>query len=686
MTLDKTVSPDKQSQEMGDAQRSLCGALDRLLTIGSYYQPSHERFREVAAECSTCLQDILKGRDKVELFVTDEGLLLDKGHLPADTVEARRLFDLLDPLHIALVEIDAIATSDHLHLALTSLKKARNAITGTRTYREIEIKDLPETVRAINRSLFLKTHAQEKPQPKPPSRKQAPEVTFFEHNMISELLMSNSPEAQKLEKEFVSIIQGIMATADPTKLKVSGGKESEPGDWLPETTLEAIERVLEALAGTGSDLMNLQHLIAQAQTALEMTGDPQLVDLVFSRLQKDSRKLARKRVQPKMIGKDQKGTRTESRNKLIMSQQEMRDIVDSLSVHHGPMIDPVQQAAGDCLDICVQLMDLAPAEELVAGIEESLLRMLTRGRLTAHLRQRVIEVCRALLIHAADETLDRTWPMIWGPLRRSHPEQMVAIWLDIWRPLNSRGRDRAWAFLVNDLLLGMEHPDRIPYLMLLEALSRTQALGNHDIRVRLENLPALQEKTIADDFFSPPAPLLYSVHKVLVGSSLSREFGPRLHESLVTQAPHRLSMVILDIIDEYQPINRAVYHAILDQGIEETLHPELEPLAAEILVDALSDLHWDYMEETWVIPAIQWLGQLGREPALPVLQEILQEKKYMVLSSWPLEAREAAQESLAQLRERLHYRSRASEESDEATMSPTEQPLETVNSGVEAER
>nr|MEE4267533.1 hypothetical protein [Candidatus Krumholzibacteria bacterium] len=681
-----TNSPDQtQHQDMGDAERAFCGGLDRLLTIGSYYQPSHERFQAVARECAQSLLEVIRGRPKLELFVTAEGLMLDKGHLSQSAVEARRLFDLLDPLHIALVEIDATATSDHLHLALASLKKARNAISGSRTYQEIEIKGLPDTVRILNRSLFLKTHTEAHPQPKPPPRRKAPEVTFFEHNMISELLMSNSPAAQKLEKEFVGIIQGIMATADPTRLKTGSDGESAPDQWLPEETLEAIEKVLEALAGTGSDLMNLQHLIAQAQSALEVTGDPELVDLVFARLQKDSRKLARKRVQPKMIGKDQKGTRNDSRKKLIMSQQEMREIVDNLAPVYGPHPDPRDQAGGDCLAICVQLMDLAPTEELVSGIEETILRILTRPKVTAQLRLDVVNTCRALLMHLPDEVLDRTWPMVWGPLHRSHPDLMADLWWEIWQELNARGRDRAWPFLVNDLLLGMTGPRRIEFLLLLEAVSQVGALGNHDIIVRLENLPAMLEKNVAVSIFQPPAPLLYSVHKVLVGSSLSGVFGPLLHDHLVRQAPHKLSAVLLEVMDEYLPINRAIYHAILDQGVEETIHSALAELAPEILIEALSDLHWDYMEEDWVVPAIEWLGRLGRESAIGVLQEITQEKKYMVLASWPLQAREAADLALGQLKERLHYRGKPGGSPDKSIAPPpppshTEAPRQEVHS------
>ncbi len=661
MSLDPFTIEDHETHPISGEHRALCGALDRLLTIGSYYQPSHERFQTVARECAAALDKSLDGRKSLELYITAKGLVIGDGLLPASEAEARRLFDLLDPLQIALVEIDAKATSDHLHLALASLKKARNSISATQSFREIEIKGLPETINVVNRTLFLRTKAIRQGRKK---KEPAAEITFFDHNLISDFLLSGSDLGQKCEKEFIGIIQGIMATVDPTQLKnqeTGGGGSSD--DWLPDETIDAIKKVLEALAGTSSDLMNLQHLIQQAQTALEVTGDPELVDLIFSRLQKDSKKLVRKLVQPKMIGKGQRGTRTESKKKLIMSQEEMRAIVSGLEIPQGPMIDPMEQASADCLAICIQVLDMAPTEELITGIEETLLRQITTGRLSATKRKAIVTILQQVFTDRTEGRAERIWPMIWGPVRRSHPELMYRIWLEIWQGLASRGRERAWPFLVNDLLLGMPVTDRLKRFLLLEAVSQVEALGNHDIRVTLENLPALLEGTICKGFLDAPPPLLYPVHKVLVGCSISPRFGPLLHDSLVRQAPHSLSNVLLDIMDEYYPVNRGVYQAILDQGINEEVTPEMRELAPEIIAEALSDLHWDFMEEDWVVEAIIWLGGLGREPALPILDEIINEKKYMVLGSWPPAARQAAKAARDELRERLNYRGRREENS-----------------------
>jgi len=674
MSQDKTKSTATSTTPMGDRHRSLCSALDRLLTIGSYYQPSHERFQEVARECQAALKKSISSTDKLEIFINSAGLVIEDGLLEAQEVAARRLFDLLDPMHIAVLEIDPHTTSDHLHLALASLKKARNSLTARQSYREIEIKGMPETVRVINRSLYLKTQANKQPKPAPKSKKNKPEVTFFDHNLVSDLLLQNTDQGQKLEKEFVGIIQGIMATADPTRLKKSAGDKSDPEDWLPEETVDAIKGVLSALSGTGSDLMNLQHLIAQAQTALEMTGDPQLVDLVFSRLQKDSRDLARKRVVPKMIGKGDRSSRPGPKKTLIMSQDEMREIVDNLEIPYGPMPDPMERAAGDCLQICVQIMDLAPTEDLVSGIEETLLRLITTGKMGGPKREAIITTLGAVLGGRTEETIDRLWPMIWGPMKRTHPQDLGLLWHDLWLSLSGTQKESAWPYLVNDLLEGLDLPDRLKRVILLESLTKVDALGNSELRVTLENLSALGAGVICRNFFDAPAPLLYPVHKVLIGCSIAPSFGPLLHENLVNQAPNRLSSVLLEIMDGYQPVNRSIYLAILDQGIDENLSSEMWEIAPEIIEEALADLHWDYMEEDWVAEAITWLGHLGSESALPILDSILKEKKFAVLSGWPLSAREAAAQAQEILRERLEYKGRTGgprEKEDEPWTTPS---------------
>ena len=50
----------------------------------------------------------------------------------------------------------------------------------------------------------------------------------------------------------------------------------------------SIKDILNSLAKTNSDPMMFESLISHAQSALEMTGDAELVELIFERLRKDT--------------------------------------------------------------------------------------------------------------------------------------------------------------------------------------------------------------------------------------------------------------------------------------------------------------------------------------------------------------------------------------------------------------
>ena len=129
----------------------LLASLDRMLTIGSYYPPGHEKYREVADASHAALVRALGGAGVLEIEVTDAGLAMPGSFVPADRREARRLHQLLNPLNVALLEIDAGATTEDLHEALTTLKKHQGSLTGARSYQEIEIDDLPPTIRSTSR-------------------------------------------------------------------------------------------------------------------------------------------------------------------------------------------------------------------------------------------------------------------------------------------------------------------------------------------------------------------------------------------------------------------------------------------------------------------------------------------------------------------------------------------------------
>ena len=478
---------------MHERHRTFCGTLDRLLTVGSYYQPRHERFQTMATAVQGALLKSSAGFDFLVIHVRDQGLVIHEGFLDSEAAEARRLHQLLAPLGIVRLEIDAGADGHQIHQAFSVFKQAHGQSGQDGRPGPIDVDDLPETIRV------------------------------FEDG-------DDQPE-EAAETEETNEDTTAPPTPSPLPAPEPNTLAGKLQAWAEHPDDSAFPSVEEALAG----------------------------------------------------------------------------------LHHSP--DP----AG------------APSAGLLAAL-------------------------KTVLSWDEEDRRLRIWPVIWDNLPSDFSRDPEALWHELWTGLSSDQRRRAWPYLVNDLLQGLPVRNRLTRHALLDGLSQVPALQHPELRTTLENLSALQTRQVAEGFFDAPPPLLYPVHMVLIGCSVSGRFGPLLHDHLVRQSPHPLAAVMLDIMDRYQPVNRGVYQAILHQGIAETPTPEMAELAPDILLEALSDLHWDFMEEEWVVPAITWLGRLGGPTALPLLSEIIDEKKYLVLNSWPRQARLAAEQARRQLKTRLRYR------------------------------
>ncbi len=238
--------------------------------------------------------------------------------------------------------------------------------------------------------------------------------------------------------------------------------------------------------------------------------------------------------------------------------------------------------------------------------------------------------------------------MICTPLRHAHMHKLGPLWLDVWRNLPSyKERERAWPHVVNELLMGMTWADPRQKLALYQELSKLKVTDRVDMLVRLESLQALQEKIMAKDLFHAPAPLLYGVHQLLMNSSMADQHGPLMHQRLAYQKAHSLSTLLVNVFNDYNRAHRKAYQAILNQGTEDKIQPELREIAVRHLTATLTRLPEERRDEPWVAKAINWLGRLGGGKARSLLLKIRDEKKYMVLPVWPSGCREAARAALA---------------------------------------
>ena len=594
-------------------------ALDRMLTVGSYYPPGHEKYREVAAAAHRAVARAAGPQGLVAIEIAEPGLTIGPSFAPADGREAKRLHKMLTPLDIALLEIDAIVTAEELHAALLVLKKHHSQLSATRTYRTVEVTGLPACVRVTSRTLYVKMKHR-----LVGSGGTRPNIDAFDPNTIPDALLVATPDGQHLEREFLAVVRGIMHGGDPERLKQLHDTPIDRisqalGEWIPDEAIRAMKGILDRLAETNSDPMVLESLVGHARKALDLTGDAALVELAFERLRVErevkgeSRPLLAGRPKPKGV-KRQPVVYT-------MTRAQLGRLVDEVTAEVRVIDDLNAQTNADCLGICYQILATAPTPELTENVT-SLMQALVGSD---HCSPGDLEVARDALRSAFkagwnEHTADLARSLL-EPMRLVRPEKLGWLWLAVWEGLlDTEQKEAAWPLLVNDLLLGLTWEDPTDRLQLYSELSGLDTRDRLDLLSRLETLPALREKKATGDILDAPAPLLYPVYRLLLRSSLSEDFGPRLLARLADQKAHPLVGQLLASLGTYDRGHVKLYQAMLDQSVIERVCPALADQAGRYLRGIVTRLDDDELGLPWVPGAIAWLSQLRVGGAAAILQ------------------------------------------------------------------
>ena len=121
-----SLTPE-QDQPVNPDVLALLVALDRLLSVGSYYTPTHDRYQQVAREAEQAVRKVLGPSPELGIEISNDGFYILDQEIAADTREGRRLFELFNPLNIALIELQADVSAQDLHDALTVFKKLKTS-------------------------------------------------------------------------------------------------------------------------------------------------------------------------------------------------------------------------------------------------------------------------------------------------------------------------------------------------------------------------------------------------------------------------------------------------------------------------------------------------------------------------------------------------------------------------------
>lgn len=601
---------------------ALLKSLDKLLTLGAYYSSDHDQYRLASQEAAAAIREAIGGRRYLALEITSEGLVILGQCLDPAHRHVRQLHDLLVPLNIARLEIDAQLEAANLRQALQVLHEHKLSLGKASSFQEIVIEGLPSCIRSVSRKVLQDEAWTETREPD----WQAPEQAD-----------KRPPEHERLAREFMELVTRVLEDLERREAagEFAGGVEGVTP--VSRRQIQELKAALRRLVEFKPSPRDLVQLIAHARSALDLSRDPRRTDLVFQILRKDIlEKFGAKR------------SSVPSRPKPVKYRMEIEQLAEAIADLENRATEvqgPEEGSVRAHMAVCLALLADDPNEAMHQSVVDSLAQVFAdRG-----FRDSDLEVCRA----AVAEALDSGFPEWTGKLvtnlsvalRRGRPQLIGTFWRGVREEARNEDLLVLWPYLLNDLLLGMGTSDAAATRdLLLWAGQLTPETALTQVP-RLREQPAMRARRVVGDLFKLPLALLYPVHLALSRTRLRRWLSRGLYASMRARPFNPVVKALVATL-EFDPENLDFYLELVHEAGQKQMSPELANRCATLLLGMLENLPPGRRREGWVPAALEGLGQLQVAEARPFLSEVLRARRWMILPAWPTACREVARFAL----------------------------------------
>ncbi len=627
---------DLQGQPVDPRSVTLLKALDKMLTVGSYYSIEHEQYQQASAQSCRKIVGVIAGHgNKITLEITAQGLMVGSQNIDPSHRNVRLLHELLVPLNIARLDIHGSLTPGALRQAIAVLQEHKMDLGQSSTFHEINFDNLPASVKAVSCSVLQKSEDQA----------DGGAVSLndllgsWDEQDFSQMKHDSMSVTEKLAGQFMDMVTRILENIE--KLKgVAGGENQDKNDssYATREDLTNLKQALQRLVDVNPDPEELTKLITQAQRALHLSQDAESVNLAFQILKKDmAKKDASKAPQkPKKFPKIE----------FKLTVDELLEAVSELEKIPASLEDPWDAARTDQLVISLLLLRSDPPQALREGMIHSIESIMDRPDFC----DKNLGVCAQIFhIIAQDdgpEVLDKVLPLIMGLLRSKRSDMIAPFWAHLTEIDDDEHMTLFWPHLVNDILLGFEgSPPKLVKKLVLFA-GKIPLHAARDLDSQLQQQPALQKKTAARDLFIAPLSTLYPVHAMLMATPLRDWLTAELYRSMRAKPGTPLVEVVMEALGEHQSQYATFYLDLIRHQDGEQPPAEVRELAVEILQGVLSGASPEERSASWVPLGLLELGKLDPESAKPLLNRVISERKYLFFKAWPEPVRKAAANTL----------------------------------------
>jgi hypothetical protein len=259
----------------------------------------------------------------------------------------------------------------------------------------------------------------------------------------------------------------------------------------------------------------------------------------------------------------------------------------------------------------------------------------------------------ALLNGGVTDTFEETLALVTVMLRSPSLPTSLQFLERLYRKIDPARLDAAWTVIVNELLM-VGRNEKGEVFDRLAAIA--SSLPDEEMRrlwQRLEEMDVFQSKKMATDIFDPAARRSYRLFSFLLNTSMKKAISARILDALRAHPPDWMIEAVAPLLQPLVPNHMKFLQAYLLLARKSNEVPSsMLAMAGNLVVQHLPEVTDEQKGEPWVLKTIQAMPEMQVEQTRTVLNQIITEKRVMLMPKWPSACRKTANEAMARLKRR----------------------------------
>lgn len=605
------------------------------MKIGIYYPTGHSTFERAVAFFKENLGKVAGDDPYIRFTIRDDHLYLQDIQLDTKYFFVNEFKDTLASMAIQYLDIDRDILPGEIQKFIRSLIVYRAKFRSTKTFIQIQLEDLPQTVR-IAQAEYLSSEIQHDDGAAQTDSTQQTMEVFLEslsgHGLDSKQLdqcrhllegITLNPKLTNRESAQAPLI----TWSDVERLilnLVEGDKENNKEDAAKsQQSLNALASILTTFGESASDESTME-----------------AIDLLVSLVKKNS---------TSTVEKDDDGKITPRKNENNdLSVNEIDQFVSNNGTPYVVEKYLTRTHRSEILTIALRLLQQDPPLQVKYRLQLILREILT-GPVQEIEWETIASGIHDLLHSQNKEQLSVIMMMIINPLRRSEFSSPLYLLEQVSRYCNAAELNRLLPYIMNELLVRGKQED---YEVFEELCEMVLYLPASDIKATfsvLDKLDAFTEENIAFNLFYSMQPKFYPIFAPLKDSSAHHIIARRAYQAFVNMKTDWLMEAILPILDLAKIQHRKFLFEYLHHGDQGEPTSRMKNIGGQVITEVLPELSEDKRRDLAIVRTIRALPLLKGKNIRQVLENISSKRYLLVIPDWPPNCRKAAKEALADL-------------------------------------